>query len=214
MVINRKRPSRSSETAAAANAWWCRHHKSKSREAEAAFAPRFGLNGLSLSSISSGGGSHERAFVVLLLLWLKVARSSKRLLLLLRRRLEAAKTCFVQGQIGTWWSSHVEADRTTRWSSRRRRWRSKRWRRKRSRRSSGIREGRNLLRDFLDYAKKIASVSFLGTCRRPSTAATACRRGSKNTIWTKFSHFLASWPCDLVACYPVRRKEVIHYCYF
>ena len=70
MVINRKRPSRSSETAAAAatNAWWCRHHKSKSREAEAAFAPRFGLNGLSLSSISSGGGSHERAFVVLLLL--------------------------------------------------------------------------------------------------------------------------------------------------
>ena len=71
MVINRKRPSRSSESAAAAaNAWWCRHHKSKSREAEAeaAFAPRFGLNGLSLSSISSGGGSHERAFVVLLLL--------------------------------------------------------------------------------------------------------------------------------------------------
>ena len=39
-----------------------------------------------------------------------MARSSKRLLLL-RRRLEAAKTCFVQGQIGTWWSSHVEADR-------------------------------------------------------------------------------------------------------
>ena len=27
------------------------------------------------------------------------------------RRLEAAKTYFVQGQIGTWWSSHVEADR-------------------------------------------------------------------------------------------------------
>ena len=41
---------------------------------------------------------------------MKVARSSKRLLLLLRRRLEAAKTCFVQGQIGTWWSSHVEAE--------------------------------------------------------------------------------------------------------
>ena len=41
-----------------------------------------------------------------------MAGSSKRLLLLLlRRRLEAAKTCFVQGQIGTWWSSHVEADR-------------------------------------------------------------------------------------------------------